>query len=452
MAGQTNEREIILDILLDIDKEGTYSHIAISETLRNYQFLDKKVRAFITRVVEGTVEYQLRLDYILNQFSKTKVKKCKPLIRSLLRMTAYQICFLDQVPDSAACNEAVKLVKKRGFSSLSGFVNGVLRNLARQKEEIVYPDEQKDKILYLSIFYSMPEWIIKKWLKDYDYKTVQTMLETFLKENQTTIRCHTSKISPDGLKERLEEEGIEVTPCEYVKEAFFIRGYNYMQRMKAFKEGLFQVQDQSSMLVVKAANPKEGDIVIDVCAAPGGKSLHCAEELKGTGLVIARDRTDYKVSLMQENLERIGYQNMKIECQDALEFVEEDRERADLVIADLPCSGLGILGKKNDIKYKMSKEQQEELVKLQREILSVVWKYVKPGGTLLYSTCTIHREENEENRKWILEQLPFESVTLEDTLPSSLWNETTKEGYLQLLPGIHHCDGFFLAKFKRKLD
>lgn len=450
MAGQTKEREIILDILLDIDREGTYSHIAISETLRNYQFLDKKIRSFITRVVEGTVEYQLRLDYMLNQFSKTKVKKCKPVIRSILRMAAYQICFMDYVPDSAACNEAVKLAKKRGFASLSGFVNGVLRNLARKKEEIRYPEEEKEPVAYLSIFYSMPEWIIEQWLEVYDYNTVKKMLEAFLKENLTTIRCHTSKISPENLQEHLQEEGIEVNRCAYVKEAFFIRGYNYIQKISAFKEGLFQVQDQSSMLVVKAADPKEGDIVIDVCAAPGGKSLHCAEVLNETGLVIARDLTDYKVDLMKENLERIGYSNMKIERQDALSFVEADKNRADLVIADLPCSGLGILGKKNDIKYKMSREQQDQLVTLQREILSTIWQYVKPGGTLLYSTCTIHQEENEGNRKWILENLPFEPVSIEDTLPKELWSDTTKEGYLQLLPGIHQCDGFFLAKLKRK--
>lgn len=450
MAGQTNEREVILDILLDIDKEKTYSHIAISETLRNYQFLDKKVRAFITRVVEGTVEYQLRLDYMLNQFSKIKINKCKPVIRNLLRMTAYQICFLQQVPDSAACNEAVKLAKKRGFSSLSGFVNGVLRNLSRQKEEIVYPEEAKDPVKYLSIFYSMPEWIVKEWLSVYDYETVKTMLKTFLEENQTTIRCNTSKIKKEELKQRLEEEGITVTPCEYVEEAYHISNYNYMQKIKAFKEGLFQVQDQSSMLVVKTAMPEQGNKVIDVCAAPGGKSFHCAEELKGTGLVIARDVTDYKVQLMEENLKRTEYQNIRIEKQDALSFVKEDEKTADLVIADLPCSGLGILGKKNDIKYKMSKEQQKELVALQREILSVVWKYVKVGGTLLYSTCTINQEENEENRKWILENLPFEPVSLDSALPDALKSETTKDGYLQLLPGIHKCDGFFIAKFTRK--
>ena len=449
MAGQTNEREVILDILLAIDKEGVYSHIAISETLRNYQFLDKQVRAFITKVVEGTLEYQLRLDYMLNQFSKTKMKKCKPVIRNLLRMGAYQICFLDQVPDSAACNEAVKLAKKRGFSSLSGFVNGVLRNLARQKEGIVYPDENKEPTQFLSIYYSTPEWIVQSFLKDYGYETTKKMLEAFLKENKTTIRCHTSKIAKEELKTCLEAEGIVVEPCDYVEEAFFISGYNYMRRIKAFQDGLFQVQDQSSMLVVKIADPKEGDTVIDVCAAPGGKSFHCAEELKGTGLVIARDVTDYKVSLMEENLERTGYQNMKIERQDATEFVKEDREKADIVIADLPCSGLGILGKKNDIKYKVTREQQKQLVALQREILNTVWKYVKVGGTLIFSTCTINKEENEENRQWILDNLPMEPVSLDSVLTKELHSETTKEGYLQLLPGVHHCDGFFLSKFKR---
>lgn len=193
MAGQTNERELILSILLAVEQEGVYSHIAISDTLRNYQFLDKKTRAFITKVAEGTLEYQIRLDYILNQFSKTKMKKCKPVIRTVLRMAAYQICFLDQVPDSAACNEAVKLVKKRGFGGLSGFVNGVLRNLSRQKEFISYPDKKKDKIAYLSIWYSMPEWIIKQWMKSYSEETVEAMLQAFLEERGTSIRCNLLK-------------------------------------------------------------------------------------------------------------------------------------------------------------------------------------------------------------------------------------------------------------------
>lgn len=449
MAGQTNEREVILDILLAIDKEQVYSHIAISDTLKKYQFLDKKIRSFITKVVEGTIEYQIRLDYILDQVSKIKMKKCKPVIRNLLRMSAYQICFLQQIPDSASCNEAVKLAKKRGFSSLTGFVNGVLRNVSRQKDHIKYPDETNDPIHYLSIFYSMPEWMIKEWLPLYGYDTVKKMLAAFLEEKKTTIRCHTSKISMEQLKQRLEEEHIEVSPCQYVKEAYTIQRYNYMQKIKAFREGLFQVQDQSSMLVIKVAAPQRGDHVIDVCAAPGGKSFHCAEELKGTGLVIARDITQYKVSLMQENQERTGYDNIKIEQQDACELVKEDIQTADIVIADLPCSGLGIIGKKKDIKYKMSKQQQQQLVQLQRNILSVVYQYVKVGGTLVYSTCTINQEENENNRAWILENLPLQAVDMDDVLPEQLKGKTTKDGYIQLLPGVHDCDGFFIAKFKR---
>lgn len=449
MTGKTNEREVAFDILFDVEKNGTHSHLILSEILSNYQFLDKKSRSFITKVVEGTLEYQLRLDYILDQVSKTKMKKCKPLIRTLLRMGAYQICFLEQVPDSAVCNETVKLAKKRGFSSLSGFVNGVLRNVARNKEQIQYPDERKDPTSYLSVYYSMPVWIIEKWLKQYDYETVKQMLDAFLQETKTTIRCNTEKVTKEQLIQSLEEEQVEVAECPYVEEGLYISKYNYLRKLKAFQKGWFQVQDQSSMLVGKVANIQKYFKVIDICAAPGGKSFHCAELLQGTGLVIARDLTEYKKELMEENLERLGYQNVRLECQDGTELREEDIETADVVIADLPCSGLGIIGKKSDIKYKMSEEQQEELVELQRKLLSVLWKYVKKGGTLIYSTCTINEKENEENRQWILQNLPFKAIDLDPFLPKELHSDTTKDGYLQLLAGKHSCDGFFIAKFQR---
>lgn len=449
MTGKTNEREVAFDILFDVEKNGTHSHLVLSETLSNYQFLDKKSRSFITKVVEGTLEYQIRLDYILDQVSKTKMKKCKPLIRTLLRMGAYQICFLAQVPDSAVCNETVKLAKKRGFSSLSGFVNGVLRNVARNKEQIQYPDEIKDPIGYLSIYYSMPVWIIERWLGQYDYETVKQMLNAFLQETKTTIRCNTEKVTKEQLIQSLEEEKVEVVLCPYVEEGLQINKYNYLRKLKSFQKGWFQVQDQSSMLVGKVANIQKDFKIIDICAAPGGKSFHCAELLQGTGMVIARDLTEYKKELMEDNLERLGYQNVQLECQDGTELREEDIETADVVIADLPCSGLGILGKKHDIKYKMSEKQQEELIELQRTLLSVLWKYVKKGGTLIYSTCTINEKENEENREWILQNLPFKPLELDSFLPKELHCDTTKDGYIQLLPGKHSCDGFFIAKFQR---
>lgn len=449
MAEKINEREIVLDLLLDMEKNNSYTHLLLRTTLKKYQFIDKKSRAFITKLLEGTTENRIRLDYILDQFSKTKMKKCRPLVRNLLRMSVYQICYLDHIPDSAACNEAVRLAKKRGFSSLSGFINGVLRNISRNKEKISFPDKKENPIFALSIQYSMPEWLIKMWLLEYSYDTVEKMLSSTLKERGTVVRVNEQRTTREDLKEELEKE-MKVEEGVYLSSALVLRQYDYLQKSLAFLEGKFQVQDESSMLVSVIANPKKNDFIIDVCAAPGGKSLHMAELLGETGKVLSRDLTEDKVELIEENIERMGYQNIETEVFDALVLDESLIGKADIVIADLPCSGLGVMAKKNDLKYRITREDIRELSMLQRKILEVVSQYVKPGGTLVYSTCTVTREENIENYRWIEEKLGFYPNDFFLKLPDNLKIDTARGGYLQLLPGIHSCDGFFISSFQKR--
>ena len=401
--------------------------------LENYQYLDKSERAFITRVTEGTLERMIELDYIINQFSKTKVNKMKPVIRTIIRSAVYQLKYMDSVPDSAVCNEAVKLAGKRGFSGLKGFVNGVLRNISRNLDNVKYPDKS-DTVKWLSVMYSMPEWIITEWLKNYDREMVEKMLQAFLAERPTTIRCNLSQISREELAEELKKEGVKVRLCDTADSALFISGYDYLGALESFRTGYFQVQDISSMEVAEWAAPKGDEYIIDVCAAPGGKSLHLADKLAGKGHVEARDLTPYKVDLIRDNIARIGIDNIEAVCQDATVYDEASEKKADILIADLPCSGLGVLGKKTDLKYKMNPDTQEELVHLQREILSVVHRYVKSGGKLLYSTCTIHRAENQENAAWFAEQYPEFELVRER----------------QFLPGVDDSDGFYIAEFVRK--
>lgn len=449
MTKSINERELVLGILLEITRDGEYAHIALRNTLSKYQYLEKRERAFITRVVEGTLEHMMEIDYIINQFSKVKVNKMKPVIRTILRNAVYQILYMDSVPNSAVCNEAVKLAAKKGFVNLKGFVNGVLRNIDRNVNDIQYP-KQDNMVEYLSIKYSMPIWILEKWKKSYDWKTIETILQGFLQEKGTVIRCNLNRISKEDLKRKLEDEGVTVRQHPYLEYAFEISGYDYLGDLESFEEGDFQVQDLSSMLVAEIARPKEGDYVIDVCAAPGGKALHIADKLHGTGHVEARDLTDYKVELIWDNIERSQMKNVEAVQQDALVYDEESKEKAEIVIADLPCSGLGVIGKKADIKYKMTEKTQEELAKLQKNILQVVHQYVKPGGTLVYSTCTINEEENIENVRWFLQHNPdFESISVAPFVCEAL-QESVKEGCLQLLPGIHESDGFFIAAFHKK--
>lgn len=451
MTDTVDSRELALGILMEVTRQEEYSHIAIRNVLEKYQYLGKQERAFLTRLTEGTLEWMLHLDYIINQFSSVKVNKMKPVIRNILRMSVYQLKFMDSVPASAVCNEAVKLAVKKGFRGLKGFVNGVLRNIARGLEQVTYPDPADAKS-YLSICYSMPEWIVEDWISIYGREITEQMLQGFLEKEPISIRPNLEKISPEDLEKCLKARGLTVTRALWPAYALRIANYNYLGALPEFREGLFQVQDISSMLAVEVANPKKGDFCIDVCAAPGGKSLHLAEKLRGTGKVEARDLTEYKVGLIQENAKRSGVKNLFVRQWDACICHEESIGMADVVLADLPCSGLGVLGKKTDLKYRMTPEQQAELVELQRKILSVVQAYVKPGGILVYSTCTIHADENEENVKWFQKHFPFEAVSLEDCTLASVTAKTKEEGYLQLLPGVHGCDGFFIAKFRKSME
>ncbi|ROR30725.1 16S rRNA (cytosine967-C5)-methyltransferase [Mobilisporobacter senegalensis] len=442
-------RELVLGILIDVAENNEYSHQVINNTLKKYQYLEKQDRAFLTRLSEGTIERLLHLDYVLDQFSKVKVGKMKPVIRNILRMGVYQILFMDSVPVSAACNEAVKLAEKKGFYNLKGFVNGILRNISRNKDNIKYPDETKEPVKYLSVLYSTPGWIINNWLNDYDYEAVKKMLRDSMREREVSIRCNLTKTEPLKLKEILLDNGITVTDSPYLPYAYRISGINYMNDIPAFEQGFFQIQDESSMFVAEVAGIEKGNTIIDVCAAPGGKSLHAADKLQSTGIIMARDLTEYKVSLIEDNIHRLAYSNVKAEIVDALAYDKDSLEKADIVFADLPCSGLGVFGKKADIKYKMTPEKQKDLVKLQRDILDIVWQYVKKGGILIYSTCTVNKDENINNVKWFMDKYNFSLESIDEYLPESLRCNTTKEGYLQFLPGIHDTDGFFLAKLRK---
>lgn len=448
MTKAINEREIVLEVLLEITEHGMYSHIVLRDVLNKYQYLEKKERSFITRVTEGTLEHMMEIDFILDQFSKVKVKKMKPVIRNIMRSAVYQMKYMDSVPVSAACNEAVKLAVRKGFGSLRGFVNGVLRNVARNLDQIEYPAEPLKR---LSIQYSMPEWILNLWLKAYDSDIVEQMLQAFQRETPLTIRCNLRMVTPKQLKEHLEAEGVTVKVHPYLEYAFHISGFDYLGDLESFQNGEFSVQDISSMLVSELAGPKEGDYVIDVCAAPGGKSLHMAEKLNGSGHVEARDLTEYKVGLIQENIERTGLSNVEAVQQDALIFDETSLGKADIVLADLPCSGLGVLAKKTDLKYKATKEGADSLAKLQREILKNVQAYVKDEGKLVYSTCTINPAENMDNVHWFLNQYPeFELIDIHGSLCEELQKDVKENGCIQLLPGVHQSDGFFLACMKKR--
>lgn len=443
MTKPTQSRELILDILMEILEKGGYSHVVLRQALEKYQYLEKQDRALITRITEGTIEYRMTIDQVLNQCSKVPVEKMKPVIRTILRMSVYQIFWMDRIPDRAVCSEAVNLAVRRRFLGLKGFVNGVLRTIIREKDSFDFSD--------LSLRYSMPSWLITMWQREYDSETVESMLQAFLEDRPTSVRCNLDRASMEEICSSLKEEGVLAEKSPLADHGLLISGYDYLEALSAFQKGWIQVQDASSALVGQAASPCAGDRILDVCGAPGGKSLDLADRLKGTGLVTVRDLTEQKVALIEDNIERSGFTNICAQVWDAREFDSQWENQADIVIADLPCSGLGIIGKKPDIKYQASPEQIESLAALQREILSAVIRYIKPGGKLIYSTCTVSRKENQGQRDWILQEFPeLEPLSLEKELGSSVQEPSLKEGYLQLLPGKHPCDGFFIAAFRKK--
>jgi 16S rRNA (cytosine967-C5)-methyltransferase len=450
-----NEREIALDILMEVNEKEQYIHVLLNDALRKYQYLEKNERAFISRLVKGTMERRLTLDYVINQVSSVRVNKMKPLIRNLMRMSVYQMMYMEQVPVSAVCNEAVKLAKKRKFTNLSGFVNGVLRNISRQLPQIKLPDD-------LSIKYSVPQELVSVLEASYGRETVELIFESFLKENKVSAITNTVKITKKELVNRLKSQGITVEDAPYVEDAFILSDYNYLDDIEEFSAGMFQIQDISSMLAGVIASPAKDSTVLDVCAAPGGKSIFAALMMSGTGHVISRDVSERKTGQIEENVERLGLSNIDVEVSDAAVHNIEDEDMADMLIADLPCSGIGIIGRKPDIKYNVSRDKIEGIIQLQRKILDSIYSDVKHGGYIVYSTCTLNSQENEENVRYIKSK-GFEAVDITASLPEKLIDDAKRagkhyydklikdaaDGMLTLIPGVYECDGFFVAKLKR---
>lgn len=447
---QVNTRNVILDILTEVNENGMYVNKVLADALRKYQYLPHNDRAFISQTVLGCVERKITVDYIINLFSKVNVNKMKPVIRNIIRMGTYQIIYMDGTKDFAACDEAVRLAGKRGFTSLKGFVNGVLRNISRNKKDIKYPDKtSKD---YLSVMYSTPQWICDMWVDAYGYENTVKMLASQFEKRPLTIRCNTSRITPEELAHKLAAHNIGCVVRTDITEALQITGYDYLEGIEEFNEGLFTVQDLSSMLVKYAAAPSADDVVVDVCAAPGGKSMHIAQELTGTGYVDARDISAAKTDIIRQNTERMGMGNIRVHEADACVADTDMYDKTDIVIADLPCSGLGVLNKKPDIKYHITPEALNELSVLQRKILDTVNLYVKKGGTLVYSTCTVNPEENVRNALWFAKEHDFDITDLTERIPKELESCVDSNGFIQLMPGMfdNDFDGFFIAAFVRR--
>lgn len=442
-----NAREGALKVLYEIESKEAYSNLALNRELKEpgYRPLDK---GFMTELVYGVLENLIYIDYVIQAYSSVKLKKIHPMTLNLLRMGTYQILFLDKVPASAAVNESVNLAKKYAKRS-AGFVNGILRNIIRNPEKIKMPDSNNHPVAYLSIKYSHPQWMVKQFLNHFSFEFTEGLLKANNERPTVNVRVNTLKTTVENCINSLIDQGFEVEKSPHLEEALVIKGVASLTELDLFQQGHLYIQDFGSMLISRIMDPKAGNLLVDVCSAPGGKATHLAQLMNNQGEILARDIYPHKVKLIKGNIKRLGANIVKAQEFDALKLDESLIEQADGVLVDAPCSGLGIIRRKPEIKYRKKPDDIDEITGLQLKILKNAAKYVKQGGSLVYSTCTIDPRENEGVVKAFLKdtegfQLQNLGQQYRKLIPGQMQGDM-----VQLYPNVHHTDGFFMAKLTR---
>ncbi|AYA75370.1 16S rRNA (cytosine(967)-C(5))-methyltransferase [Bacillus sp. Y1] len=448
MTEKSNVRESVVSILEQIEKNQSYSNLLLNNVIKKNQIATKDI-GLLTELTYGTLQRKMTLDYYLEPFIKNP-KKLENWVKQLLRMTLYQMLYLDKIPDRAAIHEAVEIAKKRGHKGISGMVNGVLRSL--QREGVRDMDEIKDEVERLSIETSHPTWLVRRWIEQFGYNKAKEMCEINLTAPMQTARVNTNKITREACIKRLTEEGFQVEESVVVPEAIKCLKGN-LAHSESFREGLITIQDESSMLVAYALGIEQNETILDACAAPGGKSTHIAEKLEDTGQVISLDLHEHKVKLINENAIRLGLTNIETKAMDSRKVQEEFEGSAfDRILLDAPCSGLGVMRRKPDMKYTKKEEDLNRLQSIQLQLLDSVTPLLKPGGTLVYSTCTIDRSENEEVVTAFLQKhTDFEGdLSVIERMPKAIQPLMT-DFQLQIFPQDFGSDGFYIASLRKKV-
>ena len=395
----TGAREVILKGLYRVTEEGAYSNRVLKEMLQNPS-LAAKDRAFVTEVFMGVIRNEKKLDYIIARYSKMKIKKLSAWVHLILWMGIYQIVCMDHVPDSAACNESVKLARRYAHGAAQGYVNGLLRNVSRTKAEIAYPT---DPMTRLSVVYSCPEWITEKLIAQFGISETEEILKASHQKQPLTLRVNTLKCDQQALIAKLGEEGVTAVAEEDAR-CVRVEGAISVTDSAAYRDGLFTPQNKNSMMAVTLLAPKAGDTVLDLCAAPGGKTTMAAEMMENRGKILAFDIHPHKAALIEKAAKRLGISIIEAKTHDAAVFLPQLENAADCVLADVPCSGIGVIHKKPEIKWMRNEEDIAKLCAIQRAILETAARYVRIGGTLVYSTCTIFQDENGDQIAAFLER------------------------------------------------
>lgn len=439
-----NPRETAFKALMTIETEKSYSNITLKKYLP--QTMTQQDKNLASALVYGVLSRKLTLDYIISQFSSVPLKKMSQSVINILRMGIYQIMYMDKIPHSAAVNESVKLAKKHTNKGAYGFVNGVLRNYLRNTN-IAYP---KDAIENISVTQSIPMWLVKRWTDEFGEGFTRELAKAFNTSPEVTLRVNTLKTTPDKLCDALNNQGTDAFVSDVYENAVFAKGFD-IHASRLYNNGDFIVQDISAMMAAKVLNPQPGQTVIDVCAAPGGKTTHIAQLMNNEGTVFAFDIHEHKIKIINSNAKRMGIDIIQTCCRDASQTFDALIGKADRVLADVPCSGLGILRRKPEIKWDKTAEDIEQISKIQAGILSASAKYLKSGGELVYSTCSIEKQENEDVFNEFLKQNPdFERVDITQLLPEQLRKDTCKNGYVTFYPNTDGIDGFFISKLRKR--
>lgn len=442
-----NARDVSLEVLTRVERKTSYSNLELHQVLCRSQ-LSPVDRNLVTELVYGTIQRRNTLDWILAPFVPRKLELW---VRQLLRMSVYQLKYLDKVPARAAVHEAVEIAKRRGHRGVASVVNAVLRNVLRHPDRLGTISET-DPVKKLSLEYSHPEWLVKRWLDIWDVHTVRAMCDTNNRAPSHTVRVNRLKLSREELATRLEAENpwVKVRESDISAYGLIVEKFGNVADSVLYREGTCTVQDESSMLVGEILKPAPGSTVLDMCAAPGGKATHLAELMDDEGTVDAFDLYRHKVKLIDEQAKRLGVRSVRARQADARQLPRLLSKKYDYVLLDAPCSGLGVIRRKPEIKWRRSLEDVGGLVALQQQLLDAAAQLVQPGGVFVYSTCTLEPKENEQQVEWFLRRYPaFQpDESFIRTLPVDVREKAwLGSGMVRILPQYFRSDGFFIARF-----
>lgn len=449
----TSAREAALRALIDIDENNAYAGQARDTVLRSVD-LSTRDRAFCTQLIFGVTKFRKTIDHIIETFSTRPVGKTDPVTRNTLRLGVYQIHYLTQVPKYAAVYESVALAKKHGHAGSAKFVNAVLRSLLRNPKAIRFPELADDPVAHISLRYSHPEWLVSRWIKRFGPEETVELCKANNEEPPVTIRANTLKTTREALMAKLSDEGCEVVPSDLVHEGIEIRSCGDLFTFQPYLDGMFVAQDIGSMLVSYVLSPEPGENIIDLTAAPGGKVTHIAQLMRDTGLIIACDVHEHRLALVSENLKKLGIVSVKPLLCDSRKLPPDIHGmKFDRVLLDAPCSGTGVLRRRADLRWQRTEEDLRNLVELQKELLESAANLVRPGGILVYSTCSIEPEENREQISAFIGRHPeFSLDNARPYLPSGFKTRFPDQGtpFVSTYPYKHAIDGFFVTRLTRK--